>query len=216
MTKRLLLILFLFSIATLGRPHVSAESAHSAEKAGTPALTSAWVDARSYGTDGALQAAVAAAPAGGWVVVPPGDYTIASTITINKPLTMMLSPAATLTVNSKAGIAVQDATGVRITGGKFVLSGPKVTGITCVGTVSNLTIEGVTVVGSGAIADAQSAFYNVSGQRLSNIRIIDNTIRDVAVGISLNADLAGSISDVLIQGNHLSNLIGLWNSPRQW
>jgi hypothetical protein len=139
-----------------------------------------------------------------------GSLTLLKTVTISKTCSIVLPvpAAATITTSANPAFSVSTASNVSISGGKLVLSGSAASAVQYVGTVSNLTIEGMTVAGSGSAGDAQQGFWNNSGQTLSNMRILNNTISGVILGISVNADLSGSINGFLIEGNHLSNIVG--------
>jgi hypothetical protein len=76
------------------------------------------------------------------------------------------------------------------------------------GTLVDLRIEGLRVKGDGAVANGHAGVWGLSGATLRNIQILNNVIRDVVVGISLNTNLAGSIRGALIQGNQLENIVG--------
>ena len=81
-------------------------------------------------------------------------------------------------------------------------------GFQLIGTIDNLLIEGLTLEGDNVVANGHAGIWGLSGQTLSNITIRNNTIIKCVVGISLNADLGGTIVDCVIEGNHLEDIIG--------
>jgi hypothetical protein len=87
------------------------------------------------------------------------------------------------------------------------LQGDNASAITYNGTVDDLAIEGLNVVGD-SISARQQGFWNPSGQTLNNIRIRNNRISRVILGISLNADLGGSVTGSLIEGNTVTDVFG--------
>lgn len=139
-----------------------------------------------------------------------GAQSIPNKVTLHSGITLVLPPptAANFTTSANPAFNVNNASDVTILNGQVTLSGVGASAVTYTGTVSNLRIEGMTVVGSGAVGDGQLGFWCGSGQTLSNIRILNNTISGVITGISMNADLGGSIKGFLISGNHLSNIVG--------
>jgi parallel beta helix pectate lyase-like protein len=170
---------------------------------------------RFAGKDAGAQiaAAIADLPPGGGVVDARGIRgagQIPRTVTIAKRVTLLL-PAPTeaeLVSTADPAFDVHDASGVRIYGGKLVLSGRGASAVTYTGTVSDLLLQGMTVKGSGNPADGQKGFHCQSGQTLSDLRILDNTVESVTIGISLNADLGGAIAGARIEGNLLTNIVG--------
>jgi hypothetical protein len=162
-----------------------------------------------------IQAAHDALPATGGTIDArgfQGAQTIAATVTITKSVTLLLPPpgAATFTNTAAPAFSVSGASGVTLSGGYIVLSGTNACAVKYVGTVSNLTIEGMTVEGDGLVGSAHRAFWNAPGQTLSNIKIIGNTISEVMTGIITTAGTPGGgvLNGVLIEGNHLSDIVG--------
>lgn len=170
---------------------------------------------------GTIQDAIRAAAVGETVTLSPGSYSVSGAgITIDKSLTFAMSKGTTLVCSaSPACITISDASGVRIEGGIIALteSSSNITAIYPHGTVSDLTVEGVTVVGTGRAADGthghQRGFWNQSGQTLSDIRILHSAFRDVTLGISLNAESSGSVTGAVVDGNDISDVYG--GSPGQ-
>jgi Right handed beta helix region len=177
-------------------------------------------DVKTYGAIGngstddhtAVQNAITAAGnAGGGVVLFPSGATFnLGTTTVTIPAGVQVQIAGNLTVGANPAFRpVASNIGIACTSNATItLSRKNASFVAPSGTISNLTVQGCKVVGSGVVADAQQGIYNNSGQTLSNIKYLNNTISGVIVGISLNADLSGSISGGLIQGNHLSNIVG--------
>jgi Pectate lyase superfamily protein len=128
-----------------------------------------------------IQKAMDAAPAGATVLFPPGSYLV-DQLTISEPNRVRLSG--------------HGAELVLTTGGT-----PGRTAIKPTGTVTSLSIEGFTITGSGSVTDAHCGIGNDSGVTFTDLRIVGNRVTGCTVGISVNADLAGTIDGALIQGN---------------
>lgn len=175
-----------------------------------------FADETSVRDHASLSAAIAAAPAGGTVVVPEGTYALGSTpLVISKSLTLRLARGAVITA-TRTAIDVR-ASGVTILGGSIQLltnTTPAneqfgvAMGEDAASTVDDLRIEGVTIFGTGVAADNQTGIGGPSGNALSNIRITRSTVRGLSVGISVNANSSGTLSDVLIDGNRVSDMVG--------
>jgi hypothetical protein len=156
----------------------------------------------------AIQAAITAAPTGATVFVPSGTYKLTSSLTISNAVTLDLGRA--VLNSSAANCIVVSASNVRIQGGtlNMLTTGATQFGINPSGTVSNLVVDRVAINGTATVSDAQTGFGNNSGQTLSGIRITNNTLAGLMVGISLNANLSGSITDALVEGNRITNTVG--------
>lgn len=76
------------------------------------------------------------------------------------------------------------------------------------GECNNITIDGLNIIGDGLVSSNQRGISNSSGQDLKDLKIINNIIKNVTIGISVNADLSGSIENVLIDKNHIENVVG--------
>ena len=140
-----------------------------------------------------------------------GAQAISATITLNKSgLTLLLPPpgAATFTNTANPALAVSTASNVLIDSGRIVLSGANASCVHYIGVVSNLTVQNQVCEGDGLVASAHSGFSNPSGQTLTNIKLLNNTVSSVTLGMSLNAALGGSVTGGLIQGNHITNVVG--------
>ncbi len=157
----------------------------------------------------AINAAITAASAGGVVFFPAATYKAPSSITANVAgVTLDLGHA---TINSSAAnCIVVSAANVTIRGGtlNMLATGATQFGINPSGTVTNLTVSGVTVNGTGATTDNQTGFGNFSGQTLTNIDIEENIFQNLVVGISLNADAGGSITGGIIRHNKVLASVG--------
>jgi len=77
------------------------------------------------------------------------------------------------------------------------------------GTTTNLTIEGLEMAGDGIAADSHAGVYAYSGGTVSNIKIKNNYIHDVSLGISINAYMGGSVAGFEVSGNYIANVMGL-------
>jgi hypothetical protein len=111
-----------------------------------------------------------------------------------------------------AGLNITNKSNIKITGkGSLTLnaaaSSAKIFNL--VGTIDGLTIDGLTMVGEGNSAYTQHAIGNLSGQTISNVWITNNIVKDVNVGISLNADLSGSYTGGHVVNNSLENIVGV-------
>jgi hypothetical protein len=162
----------------------------------------------------AIQAALTAATTGSTVYVPAGTYKLTSSLTMSTAGVTLDLGRAVLN-SSAANCIVVSASNVRIQGGtlNMLATGAAQFGINPSGTVANLVVEKVTLNGTGSTADAQTGFGNNSGQTLSGIRILNNVVTNMSVGISLNANLSGSLTDALVQGNRVTGSVG--TSPGQ-
>tara|TARA_R100001369_G_scaffold78796_2_gene108606 strand:- start:4138 stop:5691 length:1554 start_codon:yes stop_codon:yes gene_type:complete len=108
-----------------------------------------------------------------------------------------------LTITSKSNI--------RITGGGklFFSSAPSSAYIfNLVGTIDNLEIDNLTLIGDNNAGSSQYAIGNASGQTISNTRFHDLNISNINVGISHNADTSGSWTNGLCYNNYLENILG--------
>ena len=108
-----------------------------------------------------------------------------------------------LTITSKSNI--------RITGGGklFFSSAPSSAYIfNLVGTIDNLEIDNLTLVGDNNSSYSQHGIGNNSGQTISNTRFHDLNISNINVGISHNADTSGSWTNGFCYNNYMENLVG--------
>ena len=138
----------------------------------------------------AINAAILAAAAtdASVVVVPPGEYAISAPI--------VLEDVSDLTLRGCGGVIQMVGTGARYSA------------VQLEGTVSSVTIEGLHIKGSGVLADAHAGIANDSGVTITDLRILGNTIEDTTIAVSVNADLSGSVSGALIEGNTILLVIG--------
>lgn len=72
--------------------------------------------------------------------------------------------------------------------------------------LSNIKVHGLKIIGNGGTK--QHAIACNSNHSISNSDFYDNEISEVAVGISLNADLGGTIEDCSIHDNYIHNIHG--------
>jgi hypothetical protein len=77
-----------------------------------------------------------------------------------------------------------------------------------IGTVSDLTIEDLTLEGDNNAAYSQTAIGCASGQTISRTSFRNLVIKNINVGISHNANLGGSWDDGVVDGCTLTNLLG--------
>lgn len=112
---------------------------------------------------------------------------------------------------SVTGLTITNKTDIKITGkGSLTLSGAASGAyiFQLVGTIDNLTIEGLELVGEANAAYTQTAIGNASGQTISNVWFVRNKISGINNGISLNADLSGSYTKGHVLNNSISSLAG--------
>jgi hypothetical protein len=87
-------------------------------------------------------------------------------------------------------------------------------GIKMYNTLTNVTIEGLTIIGSGNVNDNHVGIYSSFGNIIANnLRILNCRVLNTTIGIDVNGNqgtqTGGNINDVLIQGNHLENIVGV-------
>ncbi len=84
----------------------------------------------------------------------------------------------------------------------------RVSGIDVQGTCRNLEIRNLGVRGNGSVTDPLAGITGGSDAWLDDIRIVDCDVRDVTLGISFSANSEGSLTRLLLQGNHVQNVVG--------
>lgn len=109
---------------------------------------------------------------------------------------------STISINNKSNLTIM-ASG----DGVLSLSG-KQAGIKLLGTNRNILIDSVSIVGDGLIASDQMGIGNSSGQYIDGLTIRNCKISNTCVGISCNADLSGTVTNILIENNVISNIVG--------
>lgn len=87
-------------------------------------------------------------------------------------------------------------------------SGDGRVGIELRGRVARVRISGFHLVGDGAIASRHAGVWSRSGQQLEDIEIVGNEIEHVTLGISVNADLGGSLHRIRIADNRIDDVVG--------
>lgn len=132
----------------------------------------------------AIQAAITAAIAGGGgvVTIPPGDFPCNELVITNGVHLTLCGP----------GRLVWGTTG----------------GIRLSGTCTRVTIRGLRMLGDGVVGSAHRGVYSLSGQTLSQIVVDGCIIQDCMIGVSLNADLGGSLRGCIVRGNRITNVVG--------
>jgi len=109
------------------------------------------------------------------------------------------------------GLTITNKSRIRLTGkGRvFFSSAPSSAYMfLMVGTIDDLEIDGLTLVGDGNSGYSQGAIGNNSGQIISNTRFHDLNIYNINVGISHNANLGGSYTNGWCYNNYLENISG--------
>lgn len=158
------------------------------------------VSAKDFGAVGdgvtddtvAIQAAINALTTGQTLVFPGGNYKLT------------------------AGLNIANKSRIRITGkARLFLSGASSSAyiFLLVGTIDDLEIDGLTLVGENNPAYSQGAIGCNSGQTISNTRFHDLNISNINVGISHNAYSGGSWTRGFCYNNYLKDLVG--DSPGQ-
>ena len=110
-----------------------------------------------------------------------------------------------------SGLTITNKSRIRITGkGRIALSGASSSAyiFQLVGTIDDLEIDSLTLVGENNSSYSQVAIGNNSGQTISNVRFHDLSIQKINVGISLNADTGGSYSKGKVYNNDLNDILG--------
>lgn len=109
------------------------------------------------------------------------------------------------------GLNITDKSNIRITGGGSI-SLDEASSDACifllVGTVANLEIDHLTLVGEGNPTYSQGAIGAFTGQTISNTSFHDLTISNINVGISHNAYPTGSWDKGSCYENRLTDLVG--------
>lgn len=155
------------------------------------------VDVRAYGASTSntaaqnvtsIQAAVTALTAGKILLIPE-VYRINDTII----------------VNAKTDIKIVGSGGLTFSSGGSTSHIFRLTGA-----CSNIEINGLKLAGDNVTTNDQIAIAipDTAGNVSSNIRVIGNTISNINVGVGLYAQTNATISDVLVEGNSISNIVG--------
>jgi hypothetical protein len=110
-----------------------------------------------------------------------------------------------------SALTITNKSRIRLTGkGRIFLSGASSSSylLRLIGTIDNLEIDGLTLVGDNNAGYTQCAIGCNSGQTVSNTSFHDLIILNINVGISHNADLGGSWTNGLCYNNYLENMVG--------
>lgn len=116
------------------------------------------------------------------------DYTLTANTTITSKTNLVIEGTGTLTL----------ATGSVTTAKIFDL----------VGTIDNLTIRDLTLVGEGNTSYAQYGIGAASGQTISNTHFENLKISGMNVGISINANTSGLWTDAWVTNCKLKDIVG--------
>lgn len=116
------------------------------------------------------------------------------------------------------GIDIIDKTNIRITGGgKFTISGAyaEVSGdmtdgyaIQWRGTLTDVEIDHISIIGDGDATNNHQAMTCFSGQTITRMKIYDNYIFNCYLGIALNANISGTITDCEVYNNKIKDIKG--------
>lgn len=136
----------------------------------------------------AIDNAIAAGP-GATVILPPGEY-------------------------ATGNLVIEDAEGFALVGNgtRLIIVGSSVAGrvgIQLRGTLDNVKIQGLHIVGDGVEANRHAGIYMDSGQTLRAVSYIENIVENTTLGLSLNAESGGSIRDCQVVRNHVRNVVGI-------
>ena len=115
-----------------------------------------------------------------------------------------------ITINT--GIDITNKTDLRITGrGSITLTSATSTDriFNLVGTISRLRIDGLTLIGENNAAYYQAGIGCDSGQTVSDVCFDHLRIKQINVGISLNAYSSGSYTKAVVAYNNLSDIVGV-------
>lgn len=162
-------------------------------------LQSVELDVRAFGAIGdgvtndtaAVQAAIDALATGQALHFPAGTYVCGNLTFSNKVNCSLIGEHATIQWTGNAG------------------GGFNRIGLQVVGTVTRCTFRGLRLVGNGVEADGHAGVYMNSGQTIADLLISECEVRDVTLGISLNADSAGSIRDCTVERCIVHNVVGI-------
>ncbi|HEY2860239.1 MAG TPA: right-handed parallel beta-helix repeat-containing protein [Terracidiphilus sp.] len=150
-----------------------------------------------------------------------GDGQTDDTAALQKAIDTAIATHATLEFPPGPGggcyasgsLTIRDASNVTLrgTGGVLCWKGGKKgarIGLGYAGNLSDVTIEGLEITGAGPDEMYHAGIVAPSGANLKNIVIRKNYVHDVSIGISLNADLGGTLDGFLIAENRVEDVIG--------
>jgi len=80
------------------------------------------------------------------------------------------------------------------------------------GTLTSLTVEGLRIVGEGDKAKVQKGVWSRSGVTIEDLTIRNMRIENVVNGISVNANLSGSVDGFSVTDISLKNMVGIASS----
>ena len=109
------------------------------------------------------------------------------------------------------GLTITNKSRIRLTGKGRVFFSGAASGdymFLLIGTIDDLEIDHLTLVGDGNSGYSQGAIGCNSGQTISNTRFHDLNIYSINVGISHNANLSGSWTNGLCYNNYLQDIMG--------
>ncbi len=157
-------------------------------------------DVTAYGATGngttndttAIQAAIdAAISTQGLLYLPPGTY-LCGNLTLTDAVDLIVyGPGATITWTGTG------------TGSNYI-------GLQLVGTCLNVTISDLHFIGNGVANNRHAGIWTFADASLdlTTIKLLNNYIYNTAVGMFINADSAGALTDILIQGNYIDSIVG--------
>jgi hypothetical protein len=143
-----------------------------------------------------------------------GDGTTNDTVAIQAAIDSLVSGQTLIfSKNYKinASLTITNKSRIRLTGkGRVFLSGAASGAyiFQLIGTIDDLEIDSMTLVGDGNSGYSQVAIGCNSGQTISNTRFHDLNIYSINVGLSHNANLSGSWTNGLAYNNYLQDILG--------
>jgi len=76
------------------------------------------------------------------------------------------------------------------------------------GSLTHVTLQNFRLTGDGVLGDRHAGVWGHSGAKLMNLSVTGNSIRNVVLGISINADKGGTISGFSIDHNNIDTVLG--------
>jgi hypothetical protein len=143
-----------------------------------------------------------------------GDNVTNDTVPIQAAVDSILSTGGIVTFPDgtylMGQVTITDSDGVTLdgTGAVLTLTGTD-GGFDSSGVLSNLTIKGFNCVGDGTSTNDQNLYKSTAASSITNIKILNNTISNIQVGISVSSENGGSCEYIEIAHNYISALKGI-------
>ncbi|HWB79978.1 MAG TPA: NosD domain-containing protein [Nannocystaceae bacterium] len=136
-----------------------------------------------------LQAEIDRAAAGAQIRIAPGTYYAGNLVIADKHDVELIGDGVTIVWHGRP-------------------AGDGRVGIELRGQVSGVRISGFHLIGDGTLASRHAGVWSRSGQTLADVEIVGNEIEHVTLGISVNADLGGSLHRIRITDNRIDDVVG--------